>query len=76
MTFMNQSPLDRTLRILVGLAMLIAGWTHLVTGVWGVALEVFGWVPLVTGLLGWCPVYALLGIRTNAKKHGTRARSS
>ncbi|HSF42366.1 MAG TPA: DUF2892 domain-containing protein [Thermoanaerobaculia bacterium] len=73
---MNLSPLDRTLRILVGLAMLIAGWTHLVTGVWGVALEVFGWVPLVTGLLGWCPVYALLGIRTNTKKNGARARSS
>ena len=74
MTFTNQSPLDRALRILLGLAMLIVGWTHLVAGVWGVALEVFGWVPLATGLLGWCPVYALLGIRTN--KHRARARSS
>lgn len=74
MTFTNQSPLDRTLRILVGLAMLIAGWTHLVTGVWGIALEVFGWVPLITGILGWCPVYAILGIST--KRDRERARSS
>lgn len=74
MNFTNESPFDRILRILVGLAMLTAGWTHLVTGVWGIALEVFGWVPLITGLLGWCPVYALLGIST--KKNGTRGRSS
>lgn len=74
MKFTNQSPLDRTIRILVGLAMLIAGWTHLVAGVWGVALEVFGWVPLIMGLLGWCPVYALLGIST--KKNGIRPKSS
>ena len=74
MTFTNQSPLDRTLRILVGLAMLFAGFAHLVTGVWGIALQVFGWVPLITGLLGWCPVYAILGIST--KKDRERARSS
>ncbi|HKV13378.1 MAG TPA: DUF2892 domain-containing protein [Thermoanaerobaculia bacterium] len=74
MTFTNESPLDRTFRILAGLAMLIAGWAHFVTGVWGVALQVFGWVPLATGLLGWCPVYALLGISTNKKR--IRARSS
>jgi hypothetical protein len=36
----------------------------MVPGVWRIALEVFGWVPLVTGLIGWCPVYSLLGIRT------------
>lgn len=70
MTYANQSNLDRSLRILVGLLMLIAGWTDSVTGVWGIALEVFGWVPLITGAIGWCPVYALLGIST--RKTGFR----
>lgn len=51
--------------------MLTAGWTGLVAGVWGIALEIFGWVPLVTGLIGWCPVYALLGIST--RKNRARA---
>jgi Protein of unknown function (DUF2892) len=71
MMYANQSNLDRSLRILVGVLMLLAGWTGLVTGVWGIALEVFGWVPLVTGLIGWCPVYALLGIST--RKNGGRS---
>jgi hypothetical protein len=31
--------------------------------------SVWGWIgilPLVTGLVGWCPVYSLLGIKTCA----------
>lgn len=64
MAFRNLAPWDRTLRIAVGASMLLAGWTGAIDGVWGVALIVFGWVPFVTGLLGWCPVYALLGVTT------------
>lgn len=62
MGFRNLATWDRILRIAVGVAMLVAGWTEAVSGVWGIALVVFGWVPLVTGLVGWCPVYALIGI--------------
>jgi hypothetical protein len=64
MSYRNVSNLDRLVRILLGTFMLAAGWSGLVPGVWGIALKVFGWVPLVTGLIGWCPVYALLGFRT------------
>lgn len=64
MSYRNISNLDRLVRILLGAFMLAAGWSGFVPGVWGIALKVFGWVPLVTGLIGWCPVYALLGIRT------------
>jgi hypothetical protein len=63
-SYVNLSLLDRCIRIALGVLMLAAagtGWAH---GVWGVALLLFGWVPLVTGALGWSPVYALLGIRT------------
>lgn len=73
MIYANQSNLDRFIRIIVGILMLLAGWTDMVTGVWGIALEVFGWVPLVTGLIGWCPAYALLGIST--RKNGSRAQA-
>ena len=60
----NLSTLDRSIRIVLGALMLAAGWVGLVTGVWRIGLQVFGWVPLVTGLIGWCPIYALLGIST------------
>jgi len=64
MRYTNLSTADRTIRICVGLLMLAAAWLGLVGGVWQAAFEIFGWVPLVTGLIGWCPFYALLGIRT------------
>lgn len=68
---MNLSPLDRSIRIALGIAMLAIGWWGAVDGVWGIALRVFGWVPLATGIVGWCPVYAIFGIGT--RRHGRRA---
>lgn len=67
--FQNLSPLDRTIRLLVGLLMLWAGWSGLVANqVWQIALQVFAWVPLLTALLGWCPLYAMLGLSTRRPK--------
>ena len=64
MRYANLSPLDRSIRIILGVLMLAAGWGGLAGGVWNIALQVFGWVPLLTGLIGWCPIYALLGLST------------
>jgi len=64
MNYMNLSNLDRAIRVVAGLLMLGAAWTGVATGIWRAGLEIFGWVPLVTGVVGWCPIYALLGIRS------------
>lgn len=55
----NVGGVDRTLRIIVGLALIGLAATGTV-GWWGW----LGAVPLVTGLVGWCPPYAILGIST------------
>lgn len=55
----NESTIDRTLRIIAGLVLLGLAYTGSV-GAWGW----IGVVPLATGLMGWCPVYTLLGINT------------
>ena len=55
----NVGGIDRTLRILIGLA-LIAGAATNTIGMWGY----LGVVPLLTGLIGWCPAYTLLGMNT------------
>ncbi|WP_394755287.1 DUF2892 domain-containing protein [Rhodoferax sp.] len=55
----NEGGIDRILRIVAGLA-LIGLTLNGNIGVWGW----LGVVPLATGLLGWCALYALLGINT------------
>lgn len=59
----NVGSIDRTLRIVIGLA-LIAGAATSTIGLWGY----LGVAPLLTGLIGWCPPYAMLGFNTCAMK--------
>ena len=55
----NVGGIDKILRIVVG-AGLIGATVAGVLPVWGY----IGIVPLATGLMGWCPAYTLLGIKT------------
>lgn len=55
----NEGTLDRALRVMAGLALIALTLTHVI-GVWGW----IGVVPLVAGAVGFCPLYAVLGIRT------------
>jgi hypothetical protein len=55
----NEGTIDRTLRILVGLALLSLVFVGPQT-----ALGWIGLVPLLTGIIGICPVYSIFGIRT------------
>lgn len=55
----NEGGIDRILRIVAGLALIGLTLTGTI-GVWGW----IGVVPLATGLIGWCPLYAMLGINS------------
>jgi len=59
----NAGTLDRTLRIVAGIALVALAATGTV-GAWGW----IGVVPLATGLLGYCPAYSLFGINTCSRK--------
>ncbi len=55
----NEGSLDRAFRALVGIA--------LITLVFVGPKTPWGWlgiIPLATAALGWCPLYAILGINT------------
>lgn len=55
----NEGTIDRALRIFAGIALISLVFVGPQTP--------FGWigaVPLFTGLVGWCPVYSLLGLNT------------
>ena len=55
----NTGTIDRALRAVVGIALIAMAVSGQI-GVWGW----IGIVPLVTALIGWCPAYTLLGIKT------------
>lgn len=56
---MNEGGIDRGLRIVVGVVLIALSLGGQI-GVWGW----IGVLPLVTGLVGWCPAYSLLGLKT------------
>ena len=62
---LNVASWDRILRVLLGIVLIYLGWSGVVSGSAGTVLVVLGLVPLLTGLVGFCPLYALLRIRTN-----------
>ena len=55
----NEGAIDRVLRVLAGAGVLSLAFVGPQTP-WAY----LGLIPLVTGLVGYCPVYALLGLRT------------
>jgi hypothetical protein len=63
----NQAPWDRAMRIIMGAAMLLLGWTEVVGGPPGIALKLFGWVPFLTGIAGWDPLYSVLDYSTKSR---------
>lgn len=54
----NVGGIDKILRILAGVALL--AWAVMGGPVWAW----IGVVPLLTGLVGFCPIYPLLGLNT------------
>ncbi len=61
----NEGTIDRALRVIAGIVLISLVFVGPQTP--------FGWigvVPLFTGLVGWCPVYTLLGLNTCPVKKG------
>ncbi len=55
----NEGKLDRMIRVIVGLVLLSLTLVG-PQSMWGLV----GLVPLLTGLVGYCPLYSVLGINS------------
>jgi hypothetical protein len=60
----NEAVWDRAVRVVVGLLLLYLGWGGVVVGALGTAFKWLGFLPLLTGIIGYCPAYTLLGMKT------------
>jgi len=61
---LNAGTVDRALRVIVGLVLVTLAATGTV-GLWGW----IGVVPLLTGAIGFCPAYAIFGVKTCPTKN-------
>lgn len=60
----NEAGWDRVVRVVLGAALLVIAF-GVMDGTAGVIVGIVAFVPLLTGLSGWCPLYSVLGFRTN-----------
>ena len=60
----NESNTDRILRALIGAALLIAWIAGWLGGALAVVLGIVGLVLVATAIVGFCPLYRVLGIST------------
>ena len=67
MRFPNEGTWDRTARVVVGLALLYAGW-QILSGPLALGALAVGAIAVVTGAVGFCPAYALFGCSTRHAK--------
>jgi len=61
----NESGFGRLIRVVLGIVLLALNFGGVVTGGLGIVVLVLGAVALLTGIVGFCPLYATLKIRTN-----------
>ena len=64
----NMGNSDRIIRILLAAVVAVLYFTGIVTGTLGIVLMVIAGIFVVTSLVGFCPLYTLLGINTCSSK--------
>lgn len=64
MNYVNEAGWDRVLRVVGGILLLALGFGGFAVGTLGLVFKIIGTLLLVTGLVGYCPIYGLLKIKT------------
>jgi len=66
----NMGTADRTIRILIALAIAVLYFTHKISGTLAIVLEIVAIAFIVTSLIGWCPSYVPFGLSTRKPPTG------
>ena len=61
---LNESNLDRVIRVVVGVVLLYLGFGGAMSGALAIVADVLGVVLLLTGAVGFCPLYTVLKFST------------
>ncbi len=71
----NVSQVDGVVRITVALVIALVGYFELLPLGWMIILGIIGAILLVTGIIGYCPLYRILGICTYKKSPSDATQS-
>jgi hypothetical protein len=64
----NMGTVDKVIRILIAVIILVLYFTHVITGTLAVFLLILAGVFVVTSLIGTCPLYLPFGLSTGKKE--------
>jgi len=64
----NVGTIDKVIRILVAVVVVILYFTHLISGVLAIILLALSAILVVTSLLSFCPIWLALGLSTKEKE--------
>lgn len=64
----NMGNADRIIRILAAIVFAVLYFTGTVTGTLGIVLLILGSVFVLTSFVGFCPLYAIVGLNTCPNK--------
>ncbi len=67
----NEASWDRIARVVGGVVLIGLGLGGVIASPWGWVAAAVGGVFLATGIMGWCPIYAVLHLRTNGGDAGS-----
>ena len=65
----NLSVSDSNIRLIFAVIIVLVYFTNVITGTLGLVLLILAGVLAITSLIGFCPLYALFGMSTRAKKN-------
>jgi hypothetical protein len=63
----NMGTVDKVIRLLVAVVVLVLYFTHVISGTLGIILMAVAGILAVTSIFGVCPLYMPLGLNTGKK---------
>ena len=60
----NEGATDRIVRLILGVVLIIIGWSVLGNSTLGVILDMIGLILVITGITGFCVLYKVFGMNT------------
>lgn len=63
----NLGVIDKVVRILIAVVLVVLYFTHTITGTFGIILLILSGILVLTSIIGICPLYVPFGLSTGRK---------